>query len=348
MEEVAAAVGNLQGSASRFTTDEIRDIVTGLWLTEEEDREGMTPAWEALKKRGQGGKVNAKDLRAAFLLLGTKITDVQVDEAFEAAGAKTKGFVSFESFSKMMVSIHGKKGFGAIPGVGGMPKVPGMDKLPSMPDMPKMPSMPEMPKVPGMDKLPSMPDMPKMEIPDMKMPDMTAIPGMKGAGETLKAARVIDASIKVRMNPLQLRKAGAIINKTQDAGYSDEEINHICRALFLDQTEENMKPAWDMFDKIGRGSLDASSFKAILPLMGEDVADDEIETLFTEADKDGSGLIEFNEFQMLVKAMNPKPPPEEGGFGGFSLPDMPKMPDMPDIKIPGKGGGDDEAKTEAQ
>ncbi len=33
------------------------------------------------------------------------------------------------------------------------------------------------------------------------------------------------------MNPLQLRKAGAIIQNMQGAGYTDEEINHVCRAL---------------------------------------------------------------------------------------------------------------------
>lgn len=120
-------------------------------------------------------------------------------------------------------------------------------------------------------------------------------------GQTMKAASVLDGGIKLRMNPLQLRKAGAIIENMQDAGYNDEEINHICRALFLDQTEEDMTPAWTVFDKAQKGSLDAKDFKKVLPLMGEDVPEEEIERLFLEADEDGSGVIEFEEFCQLVR-----------------------------------------------
>jgi hypothetical protein len=77
----------------------------------------------------------------------------------------------------------------------------------------------------------------------------------------MKAASVLDGSIKVQMNPLQLRKAGAIIENMQEAtsrfsrglvtiwradtptaqaGYSDEDINHVCRALFLDQDPHSL------------------------------------------------------------------------------------------------------------
>ena len=55
---------------------------------------------------------------------------------------------------------------------------------------------------------------------------------------------------------------------------------------------------------------------------------------------DGSGLIEFNEFVLLVKQMNPKPPPEEGGFGGFSIPDI-QMPGASNLDAePTAGAGD--------
>ena len=86
--------------------------------------------------------------------------------------------------------------------------------------------------------------------------------------QTLSAATVLGTGITTQMNPVQLRKAGAIIQNMQAAGYTDEEINHICRALFLDQTEEDMKPAWEVFDKEQTGYLEASEFRTVLPLMG--------------------------------------------------------------------------------
>jgi len=42
-----------------------------------------------------------------------------------------------------------------------------------------------------------------------------------------------------------------------------------------------------------------------LPLLGEDVDPEQVETLFQEVDTDGSGKIEFPEFCVMVKAMNP-------------------------------------------
>jgi len=108
-------------------------------------------------------------------------------------------------------------------------------------------------------------------------------------GQTMKAATVLDGAIKLQMNPLQLRKAGAIIENMQNAEYTDEQINHICRALFLDQTEDDMRPAWGVFDKEGEGSLSAADFKLVLPLLGEEVPEEEIAQLFKEADSDGSG-----------------------------------------------------------
>lgn len=64
--------------------------------------------------------------------------------------------------------------------------------------------------------------------------------------------------------------------------------------------------------------------------MGEDVPPEKIDELFKLADGDGSGRIEFPEFVILMKGMNPKDGGEGGGaFGGFSIP-------VPNI--PGTGG----------
>ena len=41
-------------------------------------------------------------------------------------------------------------------------------------------------------------------------------------------------------------------------------------------------------------------------LQGENVSDERLDTMFQQADQDGSGLIEFEEFVGLMRAMNPK------------------------------------------
>ena len=67
-------------------------------------------------------------------------------------------------------------------------------------------------------------------------------------GQTMTAFSVLDVTTKLRMNPLQLRKAGAIIQNMQSAGYDEEQINHIARALFCDHSEEDMLLAWQVFE----------------------------------------------------------------------------------------------------
>jgi len=151
-----------------------------------------------------------------------------------------------------------------------------------------------------------------------------------GMAATMKSMSVLEAGTKVRMNPLQMRKAGVIIQNMQGVGYTDEQINDTCRALFLDQCEDDMKKAWLVFDVAGKGELDAVEFRKALPLMGEDVPDDRIEELFQLADADGSGRLEFDEFVLLMKGMNPKEGAEQdGGFGSFGMPTMPSVPTMP-------------------
>eukprot|EP00656_Telonema_subtile_P031784 TRINITY_DN3479_c0_g1_i3.p1 TRINITY_DN3479_c0_g1~~TRINITY_DN3479_c0_g1_i3.p1 ORF type:complete len:554 (+),score=114.98 TRINITY_DN3479_c0_g1_i3:139-1800(+) len=134
--------------------------------------------------------------------------------------------------------------------------------------------------------------------------------------QTMSAASVLDPSVKDALGITEFRKAGAIIQNMQNAGYSNDDINHVCRALLCDQTEEDMQQAWTVFNKDGGEALDASSFREALPLMGEDVPESKIDELFCEVDADGSGEIEFDEFCQMISAMNPKLPESVGLFGG--------------------------------
>lgn len=130
--------------------------------------------------------------------------------------------------------------------------------------------------------------------------------GAEGASQVWASLSVLDFSVKIRISPLQLRKVGAVIQQMQAAEYTEAQINDVCRALFLDQSEEDMAIAWKVFDHAEVGYLDGVEFKKALPLLGENVPPGEIDSLFKEVDADGSGMIEFPEFCIMVKRMNPK------------------------------------------
>lgn len=82
-------------------------------------------------------------------------------------------------------------------------------------------------------------------------------------------------------------------------------VGSVIKALFVDQSEENMQAAFAVFDLDESGYLDTEEFKKALPLLGEEIWPEEVDALFDLVDADNSGKIEFDEFVNLVKQMNP-------------------------------------------
>jgi len=123
---------------------------------------------------------------------------------------------------------------------------------------------------------------------------------------TWSSISALDSNVKERMTMKQLRKAGVIVEKMQQNRYTDRAINDVCKALFLDQSREDMLKAWEVFNLSGNEGIDAEEFRKILPLLGEDVPEEKIEELFSLADSAGNGTISFDEFVALMKGMNPR------------------------------------------
>jgi len=101
--------------------------------------------------------------------------------------------------------------------------------------------------------------------------------------------------------------------RVKDGAYTDEQINAVIRALFL-QEDADMVVAWGVFcdDPTNpKAGLESRTLKEVLPLLGEDVDPKEVKTLFKRVDTDGSGKIEYDEFKVLLKGMNPRDDFEE-------------------------------------
>lgn len=49
--------------------------------------------------------------------------------------------------------------------------------------------------------------------------------------------------------------------------------------------------------------IDSEEFMNVVPMLGEDLSEEEITAMFEEVDKDGNGLIEFNEFCTMMGAL---------------------------------------------
>ena len=78
---------------------------------------------------------------------------------------------------------------------------------------------------------------------------------------------VLSLTTQLQMNPVKLQMAGAIVVNLQQEGFSDDDINDVVRALYLDQSDEDMQNAWNVFAGSCK-TLSVSEFEESLPLLG--------------------------------------------------------------------------------
>eukprot|EP00656_Telonema_subtile_P025673 TRINITY_DN27711_c0_g1_i1.p1 TRINITY_DN27711_c0_g1~~TRINITY_DN27711_c0_g1_i1.p1 ORF type:complete len:471 (-),score=102.72 TRINITY_DN27711_c0_g1_i1:175-1587(-) len=135
--------------------------------------------------------------------------------------------------------------------------------------------------------------------------DMVVEAEKGGFGTALKE---LDLTVQMRMNPMDLDKAGAIVRNMKDAGYSSKHINAVCRAIFLDRDDEDLKLAFQVFDTTGEQSVTVMEFRSAMSLMAPDIPEDELDMMFAEADADGSGDIDFEEFVEFMAVLGNRKP----------------------------------------
>ncbi|CAK0880126.1 unnamed protein product, partial [Prorocentrum cordatum] len=110
------------------------------------------------------------------------------------------------------------------------------------------------------------------------------------------------------IDPPRAFKHGGVLPEA--AGYKEEEAHTVCRALFCEQGEEDLKAAFALYDKDSNGHIDKEEFRKALPLMGEDIKEEKIDEVMEGVDAKKTGKLEFPEFCTLVRRMNPKEAPD--------------------------------------
>lgn len=69
---------------------------------------------------------------------------------------------------------------------------------------------------------------------------------------------------------------------------------------FPQQEGFTMKEAFEVFDTDNNGFIDAEELKAIMVALGEQVSDEEVQGMIQEADSDGDGMIDYDEFAKMM------------------------------------------------
>ena len=64
--------------------------------------------------------------------------------------------------------------------------------------------------------------------------------------------------------------------------------------------EEELREAFNVFDKDGNGFISASELRHVMVNLGERLTDEEVDEMVREADIDGDGQINYEEFVKMM------------------------------------------------
>ncbi|KAK7613018.1 hypothetical protein IWX49DRAFT_51713 [Phyllosticta citricarpa] len=67
-------------------------------------------------------------------------------------------------------------------------------------------------------------------------------------------------------------------------------------------SEQELRQAFAVFDRDGTGTIDASELSHVLKSLGEKLSDAEIDEIIKQADLNGDGAIDYNEFVRFIKS----------------------------------------------
>ncbi|KAF0414443.1 calmodulin [Gigaspora margarita] len=81
----------------------------------------------------------------------------------------------------------------------------------------------------------------------------------------------------------------------------NEFLNMMARKVKDSDAEEELKEAFKVFDKDNNGLISAAELRQVMNSIGEKLTDEEIDEMIHEADVDGDGQINYEEFVKMMK-----------------------------------------------
>ena len=70
-----------------------------------------------------------------------------------------------------------------------------------------------------------------------------------------------------------------------------------------ENSEEEIREAFQVFDKDGNGVVTPNELRNVLHHIGEKLTDEEIDEMINEADMDGDGTINYEEFVLMMQGI---------------------------------------------
>ncbi|XP_042400121.1 calmodulin-like isoform X1 [Zingiber officinale] len=82
----------------------------------------------------------------------------------------------------------------------------------------------------------------------------------------------------------------------------EEFLNLMVRKMKESDSEEELKEAFKVFDKDQNGFISKNELKNVMMSLGEKLTDEEVDQMIKEADLDGDGQVNYEEFVKMMKS----------------------------------------------
>ncbi|CAM1311893.1 Uncharacterised protein g5829 [Pycnogonum litorale] len=120
--------------------------------------------------------------------------------------------------------------------------------------------------------------------------------------------RITSAELGVVMRSLGQRptenELRDMVNEVDTDGNGTIEFNEFLQMMSKKMkdtdNEEELKEAFRVFDKNNDGFISASELRHVMTNLGEKLTDEEVEEMIKEADLDGDGLVNYDEFVTIL------------------------------------------------
>ncbi|KAF1345104.1 putative calmodulin [Delphinella strobiligena] len=81
----------------------------------------------------------------------------------------------------------------------------------------------------------------------------------------------------------------------------DEFFAIMSRKVKTSDTDSELREAFRIFDRDGSGTINADELRDVMKALGEDLSSAEIDEMIKEADKNGDGSIDYEEFVRILQ-----------------------------------------------
>ncbi|ORZ01276.1 hypothetical protein BCR43DRAFT_486670 [Syncephalastrum racemosum] len=103
------------------------------------------------------------------------------------------------------------------------------------------------------------------------------------------------------------------IHTDEEGNLSFEEFARLMRPTFstphrLTKKQQELKDAFDAFDRDGSGAINGEELYAMMKQLGEKITPEEAGQMIKEADHDKDGVINFHEFSLMMGVQPPSSP----------------------------------------